>query len=60
MPWKDLSVIEQREEFVKLALAPGANKSEVCRRFSISREKGYKWLKRYGLSRQAHRLAPNR
>ena len=47
MPWKDWSVTEQREEFVKLASAPGANKSEVCRRFAISREKGYKWLRRY-------------
>ena len=33
MPWRELSVVEQREEFVKLALVPGANKSELCRRF---------------------------
>jgi len=39
--------MEQREEFVRLALAPGANKSELCRRFGISRDKGYKWLRRY-------------
>ncbi len=47
MPWRELSVKEQREEFVKLALQAGANKSELCRRFGISREKGYKWLRRY-------------
>src|SRR6185312_1941333 len=46
MPWQELSVVDQREEFVKLALnAP--NRAEVCRRFGISRAKGYKWLKRY-------------
>ncbi len=39
--------MEQREEFVRLALAPGANMSELCRRFRISRAKGYKWLERY-------------
>jgi transposase InsO family protein len=28
-------------------MAPGANHSELCRRFGISRDKGYKWLGRY-------------
>ena len=39
--------MDQREEFVRLALADGANRSELCRRFGISRDKGYKWLRRY-------------
>jgi transposase InsO family protein len=47
MPWRERSVIEQREEFVRLALAPGANMSELCRRFRISRANGYKWRARY-------------
>src|ERR1700694_5015448 len=47
MAWREVSVIDQREEFVRLALAPGANKRELCRRFGISRSKGYKWLGRY-------------
>jgi transposase InsO family protein len=47
MPWKELSVMEQRREMVELALAPGSNKSEVFRRFGISRDIGYKWLARY-------------
>jgi transposase InsO family protein len=47
MPWRELSIMEQREEFVRLALTPGANRSELCRRFGISREAGYKWLRRY-------------
>ena len=47
MPWRELSVMDQREEFVRLALSAGADKSELCRRFGISRDKGYKWLRRY-------------
>src|SRR5438105_7556132 len=47
MPWRERSVMDEREEFVSLALAAGANRSELCRRFGISREKGYKWLRRF-------------
>ena len=47
MPWRERSIMDQREEFVMLALAASANKRELCRRFGISRSKGYKWLDRY-------------
>jgi transposase InsO family protein len=47
MAWRELSVVDQREEFVKLALAPGSNKGELCRRFGITRSNGYKWLRRF-------------
>ena len=47
MPWQERTVTDQREEFVRLALAPGANVSELCRRFGIVRSNGHKWLKRY-------------
>lgn len=47
MPWRELSIVDQREEFVRLALVSGANRSELCQRFGISRDKGYKWLRRY-------------
>lgn len=39
--------MDQREEFARLALRPGANMQELCRRFGISRSNGYKWLDRY-------------
>ena len=39
--------MEQRREFVRLALAAGANRRELCRRFGISPDIGYKWLRRY-------------
>ena len=47
MPWRELSVMDQREAFVRLAMAPGTTVSELCRRFRISRANGYKWLARY-------------
>jgi transposase InsO family protein len=39
--------VDRREEFVRLASKPGANRAELCRRFEISRSNGYKWLGRY-------------
>jgi transposase InsO family protein len=47
MPWRELSVIDQREEFVRLALRAGTKMGELCRRFGISRSNGYKWVERY-------------
>lgn len=47
MPWKETTKMEQRLEFVMLADREGANVSALCRRFSISRQAGYKWLNRY-------------
>lgn len=37
-----------REEFVHLAGGEDANIAELCRRFSISRKTGYKWIHRFG------------
>jgi transposase InsO family protein len=47
MPWREASVTKLREEFVQLALASGANVSELCRRFGIERSTGHKWIRRY-------------
>jgi len=47
MPWKTPDLMSLRLEFVSLARQPGANVSELCRRFRISRKTGYKWLGRY-------------
>lgn len=47
MPWREVSPVSERREFVGLANAPGANVSELCRRFGISRKTGNKWLSRF-------------
>lgn len=46
MPWREVSVMEQRREFVRLAMMEEANRRDLCRRFEISPEIGYKWLAR--------------
>jgi transposase InsO family protein len=47
MPWKVVTVMSQRKEFVSFASAEDVNVSELCRRFDISRKTGYKWLERF-------------
>lgn len=47
MPWNEVSVMDQRREFVRLALQEGTNRRELCRRFGISPDIGYKWLARW-------------
>ncbi|NIR98043.1 MAG: helix-turn-helix domain-containing protein, partial [Gammaproteobacteria bacterium] len=47
MPWPVCDLMSQRDEFVALAGAEGANMSALCRRFGISRRVGYKWLARF-------------
>lgn len=46
MPWNEVSVISLRKEFVEFA-RNGGNISCLCKRFGISRETGYKWIRRY-------------
>jgi transposase InsO family protein len=52
---------EAREEVCRLALGPGVNRRELCRRFGISAKSLYYWLPRYqaagcaGLSERSRR-----
>jgi transposase InsO family protein len=47
VPWNEVTAVELREEFVRLATGEGANISRLCRRFDISRKTAYKWLARF-------------
>ena len=47
MPWKSVSIMDSRLEFVRLAQLGGVSMAELCRRFGISRESGYQYLRRY-------------
>jgi transposase InsO family protein len=47
MTWKVKVVEAMRMEFVQLALQPGSNIRELCRRFDVSAPTGYKWLHRF-------------
>jgi len=46
MPWRESTWMSERAEFLRFACLPGANVSEICRRFGVSRKTGYKWLTR--------------
>ena len=47
MPWKEVTVVEERLRFVLKAFKSKENFTELCRRFGISTKTGYKWLKRF-------------
>jgi transposase InsO family protein len=47
MPWQEVSIVDQRCEFVQLAMQEGVNRRELCRRFGIHPDTGYKWLARW-------------
>lgn len=46
MPWKERTVMSERNSFVARVLAGEESFSAVCRAFGISRKTGYKWLGR--------------
>ena len=61
MPFREVSRMDARLEFVMLASEEGANVRQLCRRFGISPTTGHKWLDRWrtagttGLQEQSRR-----
>jgi transposase InsO family protein len=47
MPFREVSMMDQKREFVMFAAAEGAKLRELCRRFGVSPTTGYKWLNRH-------------
>lgn len=47
MAWKEETAMSNKKLFVKLALEQKDTVSALCKVFNISRECGYKWLRRY-------------
>ena len=47
MPWRETCVMDQKIAFISAALRDEAPMSALCSRFGISRNTGYKWLRRY-------------
>lgn len=46
MGWKESDRVSERREFCCLYEAGGVSMTELCRRFSVSRKTGYKWINR--------------
>ncbi len=44
--------MQQRREFVELAMQDGVNRRELCRRFGVHPSTGYKWLCRWTAERE--------
>ena len=44
MPWREVSKMDERREFVRLAMQEGANRRELFRRFGVHPDTGYRWL----------------
>jgi len=47
MPWKEATIMTQKEEFVKKALAEGVCFSDLCKEYKITRKTGYRLLNQY-------------
>jgi transposase InsO family protein len=47
MPWKSCSIMQSRQEFVRLAQQGDVSIAELCRRFGISRQTGHIYLSRH-------------
>lgn len=47
MPWKEKSVVNQRQEFVERVMERQAAFAELCQEYGISRKTGYKWKERF-------------
>lgn len=52
MPWKPMSTVDLREEFVQQAESGDISFAELCHRYKVSRKTGYKWLGRYRVDRE--------
>ncbi len=53
MPWRQVTVLEARLEFCRLVEAGGVPFAELCRRFGVKRDTGYKWLARFRVEGEA-------
>jgi putative transposase len=47
MPWKEHRAVDLKKQFVLAAMSPGANVAQLCRQYEISRNNGYKWIRRF-------------
>ncbi len=47
MPWKEITVMKQKETFIAAAIQKETSFSSLCAAYGISRKTGYKWLARY-------------
>jgi len=47
MPWRIIEPMEEKKQFISLAMDRALSMKDLCSVFEISRKTGYKWLGRY-------------
>ena len=47
MPWKERKALDEKQSFINEWNLDQVSLAELCRRYEISRQTGYKWLARY-------------
>lgn len=47
MPWKEVNKMSLKREFISLFLKNTIPVNQLCDRFKIARQTGYKWIRRY-------------
>lgn len=47
MPWKETNPMHERVQFIAAYLSEVYSMTELCERFGIRRNTGYKWVRRY-------------
>lgn len=46
MPWREVTPMSERSEFLSFASRRELTMSALCQRYGVSRKTGYKWLRR--------------
>lgn len=60
MPWKEKTIMFQKEEFIRQIFLQNETFSSICNKFNISRTTGYQLLKKYNCEGGKGLLAPSR
>jgi len=47
MPWKERTIVQEKQSFIMEWMAEGISVAELCRTFGISRTLGYRYIRRY-------------
>lgn len=47
MPWKERKALDEKKSFIEAWQRDEASLAELCRRYEITRQTGYKWLERF-------------
>jgi len=53
MPWEERTALDQRKQFIEEYQLEQDDFAELCRKYAVSRQTGYKWVKRFAAEGEA-------